>query len=70
MSFSFIETLDPGKVIFSFLYLHEITAVSLAELTGVGGGVGSGPDGVVLATVVVLGLDNLVDGLVLANGVE
>ena len=34
-----------------------------------GGGVSSGPDGVVLATVVVLGLDNLVDGLVLANSV-
>lgn len=51
------------------IYLHEITAVSLAELATVGGGVSSGPDGVVLATVVVLGLDNLVDGLVLANSV-
>ena len=51
------------------VYLHEITAVSLAELATVGGGVSSGPDWVVLATVVVLGLDNLVDGLVLANSV-
>ena len=54
---------------FIMVYLHEITAVSLAELATVGGGVSSGPDGVVLATVVVLGLDNLVDGLVLANSV-
>ena len=54
---------------FIMVYLHEITAVSLAELATVGGGVSSGPDWVVLATVVVLGLDNLVDGLVLANSV-
>ncbi len=33
-------------------------------------GVGRGPDGVVLATVKVLGLDDLVDGLALADSVK
>ena len=50
--------------------LHEVAAVGLAELAAVSGGDGGGPDGVALAAVEILGLDDLVDGLALADGLE
>lgn len=52
------------------IYLHEVTAVSSAPLARVSSRNSGSPDGVALATVEVLGLDDLPDGLALAVGLE
>ncbi len=47
--------------------MHEVFAVAFAKLAAVSSRSGRSPDGVGLAAVEVLGLDNFIDGLVLAN---
>ena len=51
-------------------YLHELLAGSGAESASVTGRIGAVVDGVGLAAVKVLGLDDLVDGLVGTDGLE
>jgi len=52
------------------VYLHELLAGGSAESASVTGGIGTVVDGVGLAAVKVLGLDDLVDGLVATDGSE